>query len=302
MTPPAAEVPGGFQPGSPTDRRPARRVSKLHQGPLGDFEGAAARVVARLTGKPVIIQDDGSRDSMVDIRIDYQARDPGFVEVWTDVDPGYAATYSSLMGRGYEVPLRIEMAALRRNWYVTVSGASQLRTLERELEELLGGLEEEALTFEMVADQYVLESNPNPSVERLVELGVVTLSSQLPSNDKAVVRLYPEGITGPARVAWDPVLDWLGETLASGQLHDVRAKLLKTAAIERHLFVGVTFTSPGEVFFALSDLESTLPDRPPTLPHEITHLWLMNAPPVGRCLAWFPRRGWFDVSRHWKTQ
>lgn len=97
------------------------------------------------------------------------------------------------------------------------------------------------------------------------------------------------------------MLNWITQTLASPRLTDVRAKLARTNAYERHAFVGVTFTSPGEVFFALSVNEQTLPSEPPALPREITHLWLMNAPSLDRCLAWFPDRGWFDTMHHWAT-
>jgi hypothetical protein len=34
----------------------------------GDFEATAGRVVTRLTGERLVIQDDNSRDSMPDIR------------------------------------------------------------------------------------------------------------------------------------------------------------------------------------------------------------------------------------------
>lgn len=64
--------------------------------------------------------------------------------------------------------------------------------------------------------------------------------------------------------------------------------------------LGVSYSSPGEVFFALAIDERTLPSEAPALPAEITHLWLMN-PSGDRCIAWFPDRGWFDVARNWAT-
>jgi hypothetical protein len=116
-----------------------------------------------------------------------------------------------------------------------------------------------------------------------------------------VIRLYPDGIRGPAVITWVPVLDWIARTLGSQRLTDVRAKLALTNADERHAFLGVTYTSPGNVFFALTIEEQTLPSEPPSLPVEITHLWLMNTSSLERCVAWFPDRGWFDPMRHWAT-
>jgi hypothetical protein len=85
-----------FQPGYPIDARPRDRVARLQEKAVGDFEYASARVVARLTGEPVTLQDDGSQDSMPDIRIDYSNRPPAFMEVWTDIDENYAATWALL--------------------------------------------------------------------------------------------------------------------------------------------------------------------------------------------------------------
>lgn len=193
------------------------------------------------------------------------------------------------------------MATVRRDWFVTVAGTSDLRILEGELEGLLADLEAHGVTFESVADRRALTHQQDENVRRLLELGVVTLSCGLPSSGDGSVRLYPERVEGPAAVAWAPVVNWIGETLASVRLLDVRTKLMKTGAPERHVFLGITFTSPGEVYFALSLQEPTLPDEPPKLSDEITHVWLMNAPPLGRCLAWFPDRGWLDVRQHWVT-
>jgi hypothetical protein len=291
---------GNFRRGYPIDRRPIDQVAKRLRGPVGDFESAAARVVARLTGERVILQDDGSRDSMVDIRIEYTDRDPGYVEVLTDIGEGYAATWARLMRRG-QLPLELHLAGLRRDWFVTVSGRSDLRRLEIELEGSLASLEVVGLTFERVATLQLLKSIGDVTVGRLLDLGVVMLSSKRSSAEQGSVRVYPDGIVGPGVALWEPVLEWIERLLASQRLTDVRTKLAKTDAEERHIFLGVTFTSPGEVFFRLTVGEQTVPSAPPTLPGEITHVWLMNAPSPERCLAWFPDRGWFDTARHWAT-
>jgi hypothetical protein len=289
-----------YRHGYPIDLRRAELVARRQGSPVGDFEAAAARVVARLTGERVILQDDGSRDGMVDIRVEYTDRAPTYVEVWTDIEAGYAATWSRLMSRG-QLPQELQVSALRRDWFVTVSGASNLRRLETMLEGLLARLEAVGLTFELVAPLDSLTSSSDATVAQLLSLGVVMLSSRRTSAEHGIVRLYPDGIVGPTGTRWEPVLDWIAQTLASPRLADVRLKLAKTDAYERHAFLGITFTSPGEVYFALTLDKQLLPSEPPTLPGEITHLWLMNARAPDRCLAWFPDRGWFDTMRHWAT-
>jgi len=49
-----------FTRGYPIDLRPQERRKRAAGGAVGDFEGMAARVVARLTGERVIIQDDAA--------------------------------------------------------------------------------------------------------------------------------------------------------------------------------------------------------------------------------------------------
>jgi hypothetical protein len=60
---------------------------------LGDFEMAAARVVARLTGERVVLQDDNTRPGMPDLRIEFTDRSPAFVEVVTDIDREYSPSF-----------------------------------------------------------------------------------------------------------------------------------------------------------------------------------------------------------------
>lgn len=291
-----------YQPGYPIDLRRADQVASALKSPNRDFEQAAARVVARLTGERVVLQDDGSRDRMPDIRIEYTGSDPGYVEVWTDTDPGYARTWSRLTGRGQQMPAELPSSTLRRNWFVTVSATCELRYLDQQLEPLLARLEADGQVFECVEGEESLRLDPSATVARLLDLGVVELSS-VPSGpgQQAVSRLYTTGIVGPIVIRWPVVLDWISDTLASPRFADVRTKLDLTGADQRHVFIGVTFTSPGDVYFALDLREHSLPPDPPTLPNEITHLWLMHAPFPDRCLVWSPDRGWFDPVWHWAT-
>lgn len=285
--------------GYPVDLRLPAQVAKRAQGPIGDFERSAARVVARLTGARTVLQDDGSHDRMPDIRVEHPDGRLAYVEVWTDVDPDYAAVYSRLMKPKNELPLRLAAPASSRVWWVVVSGATNVDCLEAEVGIILTGLERRGVTFERVGP---LESHDEPEVKELLSHGVVRVSSRLCGPDEqGTILLIPHGISGPPLVAWEPVLDWIAEVTASRNLKDVRTKLSAAGGEERHLFVGVTYSSPSDVFFALKYEERSLPLRGPRLPREITHVWLMPATSPGRCIAWFPDRGWFDVSDHWTT-
>jgi hypothetical protein len=233
---------------------------------------------------------------MPDISIEYADRPPGYVEVWTDIDSEYAETWSLLMKRQRQLPNVTMARRLHRDWQVTI-GAAHLGRLEAEMEDLLARLEAAGEVFERVAPLHVLQSNPNLSVRRLLELGVVMLGSR--PWDMGIISLLPSGIHGPAIHTWEPVLPWIEQTLSG--LPDVRKKLAMTHAEERHVFLGATFTSPPSVFFGLTTDVQTLPTESPKVPSEITHLWMMNARSGDRCIAWFPDRGWFDPARCWAT-
>ncbi|MGW0393359.1 hypothetical protein ACWDYJ_21155 [Streptomyces sp. NPDC003042] len=57
--------------GYPAGHRSEEQRKKAAADPLGfDFEGAAGRAIARLSGETVVIQDDNSVDGMPDLRID----------------------------------------------------------------------------------------------------------------------------------------------------------------------------------------------------------------------------------------
>jgi hypothetical protein len=236
---------------------------------------------------------------MPDIRIEHRDLRPVYAEVWTDTDPRYAAMHSRLMKPENRLPLELTDPALTRVWWVAVSGATNVDRLQSEIVNILTQLEHAGVTFERGGELALYDE---PLVIQRLSHGVVRVSSRpCREGDRGTIRLYPAGISGPAAISWDPVIDWLRRTLSSARLDDVRSKLAATGADERHLFFGITFSSPSEAFFALDDYKQSLPDEPPGLPEEITHLWLMRASSPGRCLAWFPDRGWFNPSQHWAT-
>ena len=203
---------------------------------------------------------------MVDMRIDYEDGHHGWVEVWTDRDEADASVRAGLYGDQRTLPAAWPAGRLGRAWAVTVSGRCDLRRLKNELEALLVELEAGGDTFQIVADRDQLRASVNANVQRLAALGVVTLGSRpLQAGDAAVVSLLPDGIIGPVAPSWGPLLDWLRTTLSSERLADKRSKLAATGSSERHFFLGVTFTSPGEVYFALTNCPG-VPTGPPPPP------------------------------------
>jgi hypothetical protein len=261
----------------------------------------AASVVSRLTGADVVIQDDGSRGGMVDLRVAYQNRAPGFVEVVTDITPGYASLYAELLKRGGQVPHICEAAGLDRVWLMTVSERCELKRLTTSAPMLLSRLATAGTTDGFVAGHG--QAVENPEVAQLMRMGVVQLSCRpLREDESARMLVWPEGVAGPVVPNWEAFLGWIDRKLTSKHWQDNARKLSATKAAERHLFIGVSFSTVGEVFLALSYDHQSLPPAPPRLPSAFTHLWIMPIQGPGRCLAWFPDRGWFDPCRHWASE
>jgi hypothetical protein len=131
-------------------------------------------------------------------------------------------------------------------------------------------------------------------------LGVDEIASRHPRDDEhPMILMYGEGTGGPPGLNWPAFDAWLGAFLRDPRRADVRQKLDETGAAERHVFVTTSFSTPWEAAHCLSMEFRGLPDRPPSLPNEMTHVWVWN--PLERCLTWWPETGWFDPRYRWAT-
>lgn len=285
--------PGQGMPGyGVTDLRTPRRRAHQQQAPAGDLEGMAARIMACTTGQHVVIQDDGSRNAMPDLRIKYRDRPHGFAEVAAEMDPAYGQMWH----RTIRTPA-LPLPGLARMWHLTVSTSCDPRELKAGLPHTLAALTAKGLTFDRYHGADELPRIDDDDVANLVAAGVVGIDSRpVRAGEHAEVFLGLEGVSGPVAVDWEPVQDWVDAVLVSPSLLDVRSKLAGTGAEERHAVIGVTSSCPGEAVFALSRWHSSLPIQPPQLPEEITHLWLLGSF-YDRHLAWYPKHGWFDTQR-----
>jgi hypothetical protein len=286
----------GYEPGYPVDDRTDDMRARSFRSHLGDFELAAARVVARLSGERVVLQDDNSVAAMVDIRIDYGDRPPGYVEVVTDIDQAYSAMASAIRGQ-----VQVPAPDLGRIWHVTVSPDANIKRLKRDLPSRLALVQQVGTLFETVAWDQHLDSHDVEAVRALATSGVVQLASRpVGADEQSKAIIYGMGTGGPAIQDWDAFNDWLTTFLHDARQADVLRKLAATNAAERHAFVGMSFSTAWLAYHALSDDYQGLPGRPPQLPAEVTHVWVW-ANPTGRCVAWFPDIGWFDPTSRWAT-
>jgi hypothetical protein len=293
----------GSNDGIPIDHRSEQQIGRAAQDrTVGDFEWAAARVVARFTGERTELIDDGTKPGLVDIRINHADRDAAYLEVVTDIEQPYAQMWAMVV-RG---ELDRDEPLLERFWQVALSRILKRRpqALLKELIPLLQAMERSGEVFEYVVDRQRLALSHSTHAQRLLSLGVAGVGSRQLNSGETMghLRFVPEGIVGPLEPNWERFLEWVETFLSSTRLQDVRTKLRDTGADERHVFIGASYTSPGEVFVALSEEHvGEVPSQPPALPDEITHLWVWNAQSPARCIVWFPGRGWRDAQQHWMT-
>jgi len=305
-----------FTPGYPVDERRPEDVARQQASYFGDVEFTAARVVARLTGKRVVLQDNGSKPSMPDLRIESRPGPAAYGEIWIDVDQEEARTMSELFRRQRGLPAELRAPELQRIWHVSVSKATRFKSarrssaaaseqpnVERDLRPLLGDMEAAGETFPRIATREQLVALDNQCARRLLDLGIVGAASRpIGAGERGHVLLLPGPIFCPPDLSWQQVNAWIDAKFAdpSPNLRKHFAKLEATGATERHLVMGVTASGSNETYWMLTQ-PSGLPPEAPSLPPSVTHLWLFDAPRPHRVLVWFPDKGWLDAIENWAT-
>jgi hypothetical protein len=276
--------------GYPDDLRTHDQRRRAAESILGDVEASAARVVARLLGEAVVLQDDNSEPHTPDIRIHYADGRTGYVEVVSDIDPRYAEAWEQIVRRGFNLPAD----GLSKRWFITLSPDGRFSRIDRELPRLLSSVEEASVEH---------PSFSQCDLEVLRSLGVVD-AVWFESSRAAppLLRISLIGATGPADVPPDWFSEALDQTIASGRIADVWPKLANAVdADEWHVFLVPTASSRWPLYHMLRPDSCHLPIAQPTLPEPVTGLWLMNCPLAVRCLRWSPTAGWLDTREHWRT-
>ena len=221
------------------------------------------------------------------------------VEAWTDTDRPYAEMQRHLRDSKGQFPRHWPVPGLGRVWALSVSPRTPFRGLTGVLLPILKRLETAGDTFQTVADLAELPTADRAKVADLEELGIVDISSAPTSPGEGAIRFSEPSIKGtlpamrvdpetnawiPVEASWEAFLTWITETLGASEtgMRKHREKLAAMGLAERHLFLGVTAATP-DPYFSLVD-QTGVPSEPPTLPAEITHVWIMDceADPLSR--------------------
>ncbi len=254
---------------------------------LRPSEEWARQMMQRELGVVVEQYDDNSSSAMYDLEIQYTDDVPGAVEVVASADAEQMELWKVLYRDG-----RTLINGIAGGWLLTIRPPIRGKTLLRDLPALLGSLERTGIRMLDEATRLA------PELRTLVDVNRIVRARQGDTDFPGSVYF---SLDEPAAFLSDTVslAAWVGEFLAGEQTRDVRAKLAASGAVERHAFVLLPpFTlAPAAAVDTLLCDPPVLPSIAPTLPPEITHVWLVSTWSIGHGLRWEPQAGWSAFSK-----
>jgi len=231
--------------------------------------------------------DDGSSPGMHDLEIVYENEPPAAVEVTAAADADSIELWNLVNGSGRWVEPDIA-----GGWLVALLPQARAQRLRAELPALLDELERERVS------EVRVEPWSTGRIERVAsELGITHLvqsGTSYPGSIYFTIELPDERSGGFVPQTGDPLARWLsGWIMQPQQAHNLR-KLMDSGAQERHLFVILPgfADAPFSVVDLLMREHPPLPTQPPTLPTEVTHVWIMSTWSAGLGIRWSRDSGW----------
>jgi hypothetical protein len=246
-------------------------------------------MMSEVLGVAVSQHDDGSRPGMHDLDILHPDRPHGAAEVTAAADGECLALWRLMNGNDE----RWIVPELDGGWLVSLDPAARAKSVRKELPGLLLELERSrtsCLSRRSRFDRHDLASVADG-------LGVVSAEqsgTDFPGSIYITLDLPAERSGGMVAITGEPLAQWISSFLKDGGRRDVRQKLARSGADERHAFVvmpGFT-TAP----FIVSDLlmrdGASLPVEYPELPGEVTDVWAVSTWSSGAGFRWSPQAGW----------
>jgi hypothetical protein len=244
--------------------------------PLRAEEEWARQLIEAELGRPVAQHDDGSRPGMHDLDVSNGEGRRAAVEVTAAVDPGSTELWNIVNGRGRWVE-----PDLVGGWLVTVK--PNARHVRRKLPPFLRSLERAGIgRFPDSARQPTAIESPLGLVQ------AIQSSTDFPGSIYVDLDFPLDQIAGFTADTGDALAAWLGDFLHDDSRADLRQKLARSGAAERHAFVIVSSLSG--LSFAVTGLliasDAPLPLVAPRLPPEVTDVWAASTWDSGVGFRW----------------
>lgn len=251
-------------------------------------ESMAAACIRMELGVEVQVNDDGSAQGMYDLRLLFPDRAPGAAEVTAVADPEAVA-----LGRLLYEGERWIVPGIVGGWMCTVRPAARFKRLKEDLPLILQSFE--SMGIHQADPELWWEPGIHDQVLRQLEIVHLFQSgTDFPGSVYLIMDPGSDRTTGREPDHGGPLLEWLADWFARPDKADNLAKLAASGAAERHLFLVVPAFA--EAPFAVANLlmrdEAPLPDSPPELPAEVTHVWVASTWASGHGMRWSPDSGW----------
>ncbi|MEV5266009.1 hypothetical protein [Streptomyces werraensis] len=244
---------------------------------------------AALPGVEVRPHDDGSQPNMHDFDLVRGGHRYAAMEVTAAADAESISLWKSMTRGGRWIE-----AGLAGGWIVELLPTARMKTVRTRLPPLLAQMER--LSFRTLRDaQKDARSQLASQADRM---GVVSAfqspATEFPGSIYCLIKQPPEKAGGWEAPTGDAFAHWVSGWIGEPKQADNLAKLQRSGADERHLFVilpGHT-VAPFAAFDLLMRPAAPLPVTDPVLPREVTHLWAMSTWHAGDGFAWSPGAGW----------
>ncbi len=261
-------------------------------GLRGEELWVAGCVQATLPGVIVGQHDDNSAGKQNAHDLDLSVaggRTFAALEITAAADPLLIQCWKLINGRGS----RWVESTIAGGWSVTIRPTARYKRLVKELPSLLQALEQASLDRlprrREGWDQLV------SAAAGLDIVGARQGGTNFPGSIYVTPEIPLERSGGWAAPTGDAIPGWLSEWIVDPSRPDNLAKLRRSGAAERHLFViapGMESTAPFSVTDLLMRAGAPLPTVPPTLPEEVTHVWIMGGWVGGQGFRWSAEQGW----------
>lgn len=228
----------------------------------------ARRIVQKHLQRAVVINDNGSRPSMYDLRIGPVDAPEVAIECVGAVDAVFTETWNIGPAKG---PLK---SSLKGNWGVEIEDSATVKEIKQHAESLLRQLEDRGI-HDTSAD-WRLELQDPALFEQLQALQITRILCYTHEGE-GKIELWMHGMGGAVEQGGVIVSDWVGEFLRKSACKDVLAKLRRSGSPVRHAFVIVGFkAAPWSVECYLTGQLNSLPKHGPVLPPEVTGVWIVS--------------------------
>lgn len=226
----------------------------------------AQRIISQHLDIEVVVNDDGSAESMYDLRVGEPATPLLAIEVTAAIDQLWTQTWNAGPAKG-----SFTAAEVQGDWFVELVPGAHANTVRKRVPTILVRIEALGELDPADLDRYVLAKQIRDELE---ELGVVRANPYQPDGEGKIT-LTMAGSGGAVDRTGQNVPEWVGSFLRARACEDNLRKLDLPDAQRREIFIPVALSgAPWSVISYLTgDLEG-LPSRAPDLPDALNGVWL----------------------------